>query len=355
MYPSILRYIAVIALATLPLAARAQTTASCPIDNCHIVPYFKGEGGFVAALEPQADSATALITCANLTITLDLAPRGDGIVAALFNHNNGLACDAPNAALEITNLAPGGWFWIHDDLHSAVGPLLTKEFVLTAAHGGAIDLTPPIDPGGVELSHGDAITFLRDPRSGRVGLLGHYTPQLPLPLCTGSDPGTGCRLVGNYDIRLRVGSTDQYYLPGATILRNHGERISLNAQATGTGWITASTTHTLPSRSNLTFSLNGSAGATTVDTPGVTQNENFTYSIYVGEVGTAADTHCAPSNPTRGVPVAFYITALPDNNWAIAPEPDSIGPTLFYAACSSAAGAAANNELVPPNPFPVDP
>ncbi len=74
----------------------------------------------------------------------------------------------------------GGWYWINDDLNSAVASLLPKTVVGNAQ-------TAPIDPGGLTFDKGDNATFVKHEGSGRVGILQHIMPTPPVAACGGKE------------------------------------------------------------------------------------------------------------------------------------------------------------------------
>ena len=74
-------------------------------------------------------------------------------------------------SLEIAGLEDGGWYWITDEMNSAVGSLIRRD---------VLDNTPtqPTDPGSddIVLTQVSGAVFLKQTSTGRVGLLPSILP-----------------------------------------------------------------------------------------------------------------------------------------------------------------------------------
>ena len=168
---------ATVAFGQFGVADAAKVNVACPDDECHVAPYFAGEGGFVGEVADGFDEANLVVTCGNVSTTASAKPDANGIVAMLFNMDNGLACDG-NGSVEIHGLMDGGWYWITDDMNSAVSGLMPKD-----AMGNA--QTSPADPGSddikLETVEGGFATFVKQMSTGRVGIIPHVLPEPPAP------------------------------------------------------------------------------------------------------------------------------------------------------------------------------
>ena len=158
-------------ICAIPATTFAQDV-SCP-DCDHVAPYFRGVGGFIGTVADGVDEVIFVASCGGVTTTGEAQIAG-GTVAQLFNHRNGLACDREGGSLEIAGLADGGWYWITDEMNSAVGSLVRED---------VLDNTPtqPTDPGSddITLTQVKGAVFVKQASTGRVGLL---STILPAPL-----------------------------------------------------------------------------------------------------------------------------------------------------------------------------
>ena len=155
-------------LCAIPAAAFAQDVSCHDCD--HVAPYFRGVGGFIGTVADGADEVIFVASCGSVITTGEAQVNGD-TASQLFNHRNGLACDREGGSLEIAGLADGGWYWITDEMNSAVGSLVRK---------GVLDNTPtqPTDPGSddIVLTRVSGAVFLKQTSTGRVGLLSTILP-----------------------------------------------------------------------------------------------------------------------------------------------------------------------------------
>ena len=189
----------------------AKVGVMCPDAECHVATYFKGSGGFVGmAIEMDDDEATEdvdesdvevafIVSCGNVTTRMVAEKDDMGVVRQVFSAANGLACDA-GGSIEIHQLMDGGWYWINDDLNSAVASLLPKTVVDNTPQ------TAPIDPGGLTFDAGDNATFVKHEGSGRVGILQHIMPTPPVASCGGKENVSNmCVLHANYTVTMTMG------------------------------------------------------------------------------------------------------------------------------------------------------
>ena len=151
----------------------AKVDVACPDEECHVAPVFMGEGGFVGELADGFDMANFVVSCGNTTASGSAAGGADGVVRELFSMANGLACHEEGGSFQIHGLADGGWYWINDDMNSAVSPLIAKDALMG-------DEVMPTDPGGVTLMASDYGTYVKS--GSRVGILPHFVPTAPVEI-----------------------------------------------------------------------------------------------------------------------------------------------------------------------------
>ncbi len=164
------RFATAMILAAIPATAVAQQVVCNDCD--HIAPYFKGEGGFIGTVAEGADKVVFVASCGSVTTTgparVDL-----GTASQLFNRENGLACGREGGSLQIAGLADGGWYWITDDMNSAVGSLVNRDIL----ENETVDIASAGD--GVTMTMGTGAVYLKETATGRVGLLPNILPEPP--------------------------------------------------------------------------------------------------------------------------------------------------------------------------------
>lgn len=154
----------------------------CEEIECHVAPIASGSGGFVGRAAAGIDEVEAILTCRGTgsvkVVTKKLTPEADGLVSSLFGVDDGtaetLACGADDdATLEIRGLADGGWYWLHDDLNTAVAPLLSGDVLKNAK-------IMPVNPGSSDISvqanMANTASFVKQSSTGRVGIIPHVLP-----------------------------------------------------------------------------------------------------------------------------------------------------------------------------------
>lgn len=162
----------VLALCALPATAFAQDLVCRACD--HVVPYFRGTGGFIGTVAQDADEVTFVASCGSVTTTGEAAIVGT-TASQLFTYGNGLACDQDGGALEIQGLEDGGWYWVNDVRNSAIGNLVPVDILDN-------EPTEITNAGGsVSISAGRGAVFLKHPASGRVGILPNILPERAAP------------------------------------------------------------------------------------------------------------------------------------------------------------------------------
>ena len=240
------------------VADAAKVSVACPDDECHVAPYFAGSGGFVGEMADGFDEVNLVATCGNVSTSAKAEPDANGIVAMLFSMDNGLACTG-NGSVEIHGLMDGGWYWITDDMNSAVSALLPKD---------AMDNTQamPADPGSDDIKlttvEGGSATFVKQMSTGRVGIIPHIVPEPPAAAPTmcgqhwnagrsridqrgggdaGNPSGAGdnCMLNASYHIVLTTGSgaTAGGRVTSGAVTRNHTGELTVDVSLWGTGFV----------------------------------------------------------------------------------------------------------------------
>lgn len=164
-------------------AVHGQTvTVDCETVECHLVPIASGNGGFVGRARAGVSKVDVIMICQGAStrkvVSRELTPGADGLVSALFGADSGahdaLACAAnEDATIEIRGLTDGGWYWLHDDVNTAVAPLMSKDVVGNRK-------IMPVNPGSsdivVEANRAGTASFLKQISTGRVGILPHVLP-----------------------------------------------------------------------------------------------------------------------------------------------------------------------------------
>ncbi len=150
----------------------AKVEIACPDDECHVAPFFKGEGGFIGEIADGFDEVNFVVDCGIVKTTAS-AEASDGVVAQLLNMGNGLGC-ASGGSVEIHGLKDGGWYWITDEMNSAVASLMAKDVL-------GNDPVMPADPGSSDITlesmEGAATSIVKQVSTGRIGILHHVLPQ----------------------------------------------------------------------------------------------------------------------------------------------------------------------------------
>ncbi|MCY3569309.1 MAG: hypothetical protein OXH38_11820 [Chloroflexi bacterium] len=158
----------------IDLEVENEISVVCPDDECHVAPVFMGEGGFVGELADGFGQVNFVAECGNVIVEGNAMGDSAGLVRAAFTEDNGLACDM-GGSIQIHGLADGDWYWINDDMNSAVSPLIAKDALMG-------DEVMPTDPGGVDLSAGDYGSLVKHAASGRIGILPHFVPSPPVEI-----------------------------------------------------------------------------------------------------------------------------------------------------------------------------
>ncbi len=320
----------------------AMVDVLCPADECHTATYFQGSGGFVGmatadnpkTMDTDESEVAFIVSCGNVTTRAVAAKDAMGVVRQVFSEENGLAC-AADGEINIHRLMPGGWYWINDDMNSAVASLMPKTVLNNAK-------TTPIDPGGLVFNTGDSerATYVKHEMTGRVGILQHIQPVEPKRPCGGElNRDNDCVLDATYHITMMVGAKPV----GASVERGAAD-IVVTLGLGGSGFIDNTASGTDP---GATWMIGGPGG---VSMPGVIANAGdgmFT-------ITASTDARCAATNADRASPVMVKVDAA-DSTGVVPGFGAMGGPSRTIGVTCPKASAAANQglELVPDNPFPV--
>ena len=338
-----------LALCAPPAVAFAQNGRCQECD--HVAPYFRGAGGFIGTVAEGVDEVTFVASCGNVTTTGPVEVNGD-TAAQLFTHRNGLACDREGGSLEIAGLVDGGWYWITDARNSAVGSLVRADILDN-------ETTPLTGAGaGVTMEEGRGAVFLKELRTGRVGILPNILPAPdvepePVNVCDYTGAGTtaspyqretsNCAM-GDGGVMLRVLGPEGFFtgersaiLPGGQVLRPLAAGASVEVKfdlwGNGTGHFTTAAAGNprlghaggipLTATFNGTYNAGGAGGGTAIDAAGGASEGAAGLSIETADnVATVTitpnDDYCSDDND-----YSLTVTVTAD-----ATEPDQITPGI---------------------------
>ncbi len=302
------RVILALLLGVLAASAWGQTGSAepatfnviCPAP-CFVAPIFRGSGGFVGeSVRGRSGTVDFALSCGDSVTTISVRPDADGIVRQVFSRGNGLACDAESGRIDIAGLKPGGWYWINDELNSAVSSLLEKSVLGNPP-------SEPFDPGGVTITslEDGAASFVKDEMSGRVGIIPHVVPVPFVPLCGGAENVSNhCELRATFEIVLKAGDTvlDRDVVRGG---EDGATYFIITASLAGEGYIP--TDPAMAPVGAYRIAGPGSTEENPVGTPGV--NQAFPSADIGIEAESGPADRCAETNAQRDVPVTVVVTA----------------------------------------------
>ncbi len=306
-------------LCAIPAVAFGQSV-SC--DSCtHVASVYMGEGGVIAAAD-DADMVTWVASCGGVTRSGELPANDDGVVAALWTGD--LACMADGGEFQIGPVMDGGWFWVTDDMNSAVGGLVAKDVLMN-------DMADITDAGdSVAMTMGKGAVYLKHTASGRVGILPTILPEPPMapPMkCGVSGAGSAASpfKVRNTDCVLGdgkakilattyngfTGATEQL-MDGATVTRPAGsgmQTITIDLWGNGSGHFRADASAPGTNGIDLARGI-GAVGMSSAAARVATRYKGVTYTVSAGSgVGGG-------STVTSGTPVQGVDHAAPAENGA---------------------------------------
>ena len=282
-------------------AGEVRVICSAP---CYVAPFFKGRGGFVAEAVRTGPFGPVdfALTCGSRVTTGTVEADDDGIVRQVFSRANGLACDAETGKIEISGVKRGGWYWITDDVSSAVSPLFNSKVL----DEGRMQVQP-VAPGGVTITsvEGAAASFVKHEMSGRVGIIPHIVPVPEVPRCAVEDNLTNnCELRASYRIVLKHG--DEVF--GEDIVRGGEDGATyfiVTASLAGSGYIPIDPA--APPVADYRIAGPGSTEEARVRTPGV--SHAFPDAAIGIQHESGPGGRCAETNAQRDVPVTVVVTA----------------------------------------------
>ena len=265
----------------------------------HEVSVYMGEGGLIATAD-GAEKVTYVATCEGVTRSGELTANDDGVVSTLLNMDNGLACHGTHEknGFQLGPIMDGGWYWITDDMHSAVGNLVSQDIL----ENETTDITSAGD--GVTMTMGKGAVHLKETSSGRVGILPNILPVMEMEPematpCGFAGAGTTASPFTRRDSSCMMGDGGTMFLAtygnsitGATTRVMGGDTVT---RPGGTGMIT------------ITIDLwgNGTGAFLTDATAGGTNGIGFARGN--AHVGTAANYAARAS--TRYTGVAYTVSA----------------------------------------------
>ncbi len=160
-----------LALCALPATAFGQTV-SCEVCT-HDVSVYMGDGGLIAEADGE-EMVSYASTCGNVLQHGKLEPNDDGMVLMQFK-DMGLVCNEEDGHLQIGPVKDGGWFWLTDEMNSAVGSLVNHDILKN-------DKTTITSAGdGVTMTMGRGAVLVKETATGRLGVLSNILPDPPMP------------------------------------------------------------------------------------------------------------------------------------------------------------------------------
>ena len=391
----------------IPAVAFSQDV-SC--EGCtHEVSVYMGEGGLIATAD-GVDMVTYVATCEGVTRSDQLPANADGVVATLLTMENGLAChgDDEDNMFQLGPIMDGGWYWITDDVNSAVGNLVSQDIL----DNETTDITGTTS---VTMTEGKGAVYLKEISSGRVGILPNILPEMTTTpddpnYCSYTSAGSpavhtretaNCMLGNGGSTLLVQGPTNLFtgkrpdLMANAMVTRPASGSVTVQADLWGNGSghflsdtaITAGVTDARLGHkggTRLVATIGASLGASG---PGSGQNIDST-----GPGGNAGAgltfVPAAPDGQGGTIPNLGQLTIIPDATYCsptatppvnhtatvtfsatlTAAEKAYVVPTLvttpaaagtaashtIMVVCPSASSANMGQELVPENPFPTD-
>ena len=394
-------------LCAIPAMAFGQDV-SCE-DCSHVVSVYMGEGGLIATAD-GAEMVTYVATCEGVTRSGELTANADGVVAMLLTMDNGLACsgDDEDNMFQLGPIMDGGWFWITDDMNSAVGNLVSQDVLDN-------DTTDITSTTSVTMTEGKGAVYLKETSSGRVGILPNILPEMAMDApdpnnCSYTSAGSpavhtretaNCMLGNGGSTLLVQGPTNLFtgkrphLMANAMVTRPASGSVTVQADLWGNGSghflsdtaITAGVTDARLGHAGgtrLVATIGASLGASgpgdgeDIDSTGPDGNAGagltFVPAAPDGQGGTIASlgqltitpdaTYCDPTatpplNHTATVTFSATLSAA-EKGYVVptlATVPAAAGTAARHTimvVCPSASSANMGQELVPENPFPTD-
>ena len=373
-------------------------------DPCVVAPFFMGSGGFVAERMNEDDDSTPDIDEGLITFVLacdggrfltgSATPDENGIVRQTLSEDTGYVCGEDELGeVHISNAQNGGWYWINDDVNSAVSLLIDRDALEIAE-------TIPLDAGGVTITEGDKARYIKHEATGRVAILPHVQPiGTGPPGCAGDVAEAGdCRIGSADDWRIvaikqvvtPLGIASRELRDGETMTRSKsflegGFPLPVFVYLVGSNYLTVGDAVVVTAGltggegpGDIVFATPGGVTLNPADGGAVAEGEEVVPGVgpfpgeslpplsdlvrdgprsvggWAIEISDESMGRCATGD--RGAPqkVVFDVSSALEG--AVPPFGEGKGPKLsFYVTCPDPPAAAASGvELVPDNPFPVD-
>ena len=317
-------------------------TFDCPEGECHLLPWFRGEGGFVGRVLPGLEEVSYYTVCGNTLVGRSLTPAPGGIVSTLFSTNDGTACERDDGELWIHGLMDGGWYWISDEENTAVSFLIPKPVLANSK------VTPanPGWPGLTFTASGDgSVSFVKELASGRVGILPHILPLPGEP----EPPRCGQYWEGDEDDRETKQREDDCLLDAVYSVRV--------TRGPGTGPDSAITSgqifRPMSGTTTLTLGLYGTGHVDVVDPLGAGFDEPLaaTWAVTAKVEGTPGLPGTIGSDPVWGISADLSSNLLTVHSASDSDDTctEDIGYTVTLEIKATAT-VAANNEVLPDVP-----
>lgn len=369
----------------LPVAAVGEVSVTC--DDCtHEVSVYMGSGGFIATAD-GTDMVTYVSTCGGVTRSGEIAAGADGVVSMLFGD---AACEMEGGSFELGPVKDGGWYWITDDMNSAVGNLVNMDILAN------VETTITSAGDGVTMTMGEGAVLLKELSTGRVGILPTILPAPPMdpPAVCGPRYSAATRgyteqqmsscMLGDGGTRIALWAPGTYgghtALTGGAVYRKTDGPVVIMADlwvnesgsfASGetdanAGWAGKGTGNHLAGV-GWTTSLAGASPGATLDGAGVSVGDSDTNGQ--AELTISPSTGYCPASgaqTTATVNILAWPTGTPgattggdtaDITPALATQRALGGAyqaTQIRVMCAPSSSANMGQELVPENPFPTD-
>ena len=355
---------------------KVETNIVCP-EPCYVAPLVGMSGGFVAERATNEDDEDTMdvdesavnmavhCTTPNTIVIGALTVGEDNIVRQHLGMDNGLGCADGYGIAYIDNVKAGGWFWINDEMNSAVSSLVNRSVVMSPG-----STVMPLDPDGVTLTmlenDESPATLVKHAESGRIGIIPHLQPEVAMPMCsvTAKKPViSDCVLMPMYRISAMTGVGDRAKDVGMVVTRNSSASgdgaITVTVALAGDGYVTSGDTATtftiVPDTANGIEYAMGDAEAdpATVDRITISSEDGNGTRCDPDAVGTALQ--------DRGTNIKVTVTLATASGYAPAPKfgmpaDKGVMQRTIEVACAPVPESPAiqGQELVPDNPFPTN-
>ena len=361
----------------------AKISVACPDDECHVTQVFMGQGGFVGMAAEGFDAVNFVVTCGSISTSGTAMPNAAGVVSHLLSDDNGLSCHVKGGgSVEVHGVMDGAWYYITDEMNTAVANLLPKDAMDNVG-------TPAANPGSadIEVMAGDTASYVKQLSTGRVGIISHILPEPPTPepqKCLGTGTATN-RTQMTSNCMLGNGGTDiimtaqaqggqtggQVKDVGDSVYRNTANgggdyTINLLLVSNGSGHVVTDTTGThgawLGRGRTTPFEVTTWAVTVGNATPGTAQDlaeANVSVSDAAITISPSAN-YCGGGNNrsaelwVRPTPAANAVLPAIATHATGALAGTTTNPRRLMVHCPATSSNQQGQELVPDNPFPTE-